>query len=667
MKHKDGCMAFTTVPRPALVLPPVTDCHRLNMFLAWGACLDVQGMVRHVISGKSGDDGDDARTRPSVPGRLEEHLESPTFLAVGLMNGPQEVGQVKVCYKVVCPQDKEWVSKLNDPRDPDRALFEEAAFRKRYKLDQPMVLRVRTYVVRGLNVSGANAGHGNPYLFFTYGQEFVRLVGHRQLATVEPRFFRTEERDVHLPDQATFEVGLYDWQEGGEDALIGKTCIDLEDRWFTPTFQTYMKQNKVPVEYRPLQQTDTGGGLCKGSLEMWVEILDATTVAEVPTNTLQQPPAVEVEIRAVCYAVRNMSRRLCVDDLGEQRERVDIIVRCSLDCRSYLGGQQKEQETDIHYGSEGEGEFNWRFVFSRVAVTRGIALDCFLQFSIWEHFALKRPQLICENLIEMKNYCKKAALQGDELQMEAELPLMNKQLSQLLAREAEGRIDYEDGEEEDSEDEDNEGPEEAEGLTQGQGADKKAQVQPAALMKVMVQVLPQTQANSADEKVGLARDEPNRNPILSYPKTGRSWENVLPSAAKVIESIIENVNTGKRRCKILAALMVVVLIIGMLHYIKNKTTGCPYIQRSCKQQSTCAACACCFHNDVPPARFCFYGFMGSPDKVCSAEKFKDSCNIKGDKCALEGGNCETQTSCFRTPRQKGLVVAPGGTSGGGTS
>ena len=32
----------------------------------------------------------------------------------------------------------------------------------------------------------------------------------------------------------------------------------------------------------------------------------------------------------------------------------------------------------------GDGEFNWRFVFSRIQVTKGVPIDCFLHLSIWD-------------------------------------------------------------------------------------------------------------------------------------------------------------------------------------------------------------------------------------------------------------------------------------------
>lgn len=156
---------------------------------------------------------------------------------------------------------------------------------------------------------------------------------------------------------------------------------------------------EVPIEYRPLMcesidpNTREISTISKGSLEMWIELLDTTTAAEVPVSKLLQPPAMEVEIRLICWTVHDLQMRMCIDDYGDQRENVSIRARCSIDCRTYNGPQPREQETDQHDCCVGDGEFNWRFVFSRVQVTKGVPIDCFLHLSVWEYFALARPNM----------------------------------------------------------------------------------------------------------------------------------------------------------------------------------------------------------------------------------------------------------------------------------
>eukprot|EP00929_Paragymnodinium_shiwhaense_P062240 TRINITY_DN31076_c0_g2_i1.p1 TRINITY_DN31076_c0_g2~~TRINITY_DN31076_c0_g2_i1.p1 ORF type:complete len:678 (-),score=95.10 TRINITY_DN31076_c0_g2_i1:58-1827(-) len=557
----------------------------------------------------------------------------PAFVPLAIMNGGTKVGTAKLCVKVVHPIVREWY-KHKQYKGQASELFDPAKFRRKYKLEIPQSLRIRSYIIRGLKVSGADGGHGNPYLFFMYGNQRVLLEGKRQMGVVEPRFFHTEERDIVLPDQSYFEVGLYDWSEGGGDRLIGSSVIDLEDRWYTEVYQKYMQMNKVPLEYRPLE-TGGSGSLSKGSLEMWMEIVDSTHAAEVPVSPLFQPPPVEVEVRAVVFKINNISRRLCVDDLGDQREQVDVICRCAIDSRAFRGTQNVTQETDKHFGCQGDAEYNWRFVWSRLQVTKGVPLDCFLQLSLWEVFTLGRPMLLCEALIEMKNYCKKVANNGNMIQIEADIPLTNSKLTQLLRKDLENETGYaedDQGPEEDGGDDDDFGGGD-EALVNSQS--QKKSIPPAAVAQVMVQVFSQTEASSGAKKVGLGRNEPNRDPMLPFPKTGRDWKATLPTAAKIVDAIDEAMATGKSRCKLLMGLLLIIGVFVLIMMIPNpKHPGCNLLQNSCKE--TCGNCQTCAaqyvgQKKISDADYCYYMFVaGYPANCVSSPKTREKCNVKQD-------------------------------------
>jgi hypothetical protein len=661
MRHVDQTLDGTLVPRCTPILPPVSDSKAMNLWPARDGCLDVQGKAVPISSGDG--DGSDERSRPTVEGKLEDSMTKPEFEAVPLFNGNYQVGVLKLAYTVKnpVPFDLNWVSNPKHNQDKwEKEIFDEKKMRRRFKVGQPAKLRVRTYITRGLSVSGAVQGVGNPFLYFSYGSDTVKLEGRRKMNTSEPRFFTTEERDIQLPDEALFEVGLYDWQEYGTPQLIGKTLMDLEDRWFTEDYQEYMKKHQVPIEYRPLLSGDVGS-LCKGSLEMWVELLDSQEAAEVRKSPLFQPPPVEVEMRVIVWGVRNMSLRLCVDEFGDERGRVDVLARCALSCSAFLGPQPDAQETDIHYSSEGEAEFNWRFVYSKIAVTRGVPLQCHLQLSVWEHFALKRPVLLCENLMDMKNYCTRVARTRDVFEIESEVPLTNRMLTKLLQDEAEeNKWDAAENGGDSSEDE-------AFELKQHGAAEKQTaaggeEVPVAALVKILVQVLPQTEASDENNKVGMKRDNPNRNPVLAFPKTGRNWQYALPTAVNVIEGIIDGYNTGKRRLCYTSIVVVFILIIALLHYVKDAKTGCPYIMASCKSLSTCAVCACCYHRNEDASKFCYYSFLGS--SKCGADPYRGFCNMPTADCALTAtsGQCSPTNqaaggSCFSDPNDAVATAA----------
>merc|ERR1719231_1361641 len=99
------------------------------------------------------------------------------------------------------------------------------------------------------------------------------------------------------------------------------------------------------------------------------------------------------------------------------------------------------------------------------------------------------------------------------------------------------------------------------------GGGEEIVIPPAGIMKINVQVYSQVEASTSDLTVGLGRNEPNRNPTLTYPKTGRSWQSVLPTALAVVEAVIEAYQGGTRRAKWLALFVFLLLVIAALHKI----------------------------------------------------------------------------------------------------
>ncbi|CAJ1448812.1 unnamed protein product [Effrenium voratum] len=649
LRHRDGPLAFMRVPRPSAVLPSGVNTQHLNCRPARAACLDVQGLARFIAGGEEEDD----KARPSVQGCLEDNMPPAVFRNIPLFSGELEVGQVKAKFKVISPPNRKWTTAKGATSD-DKVFFNEKFLRKRFKIDQPHSLRVRTYIIRGLNVSGAVSGYGNPYLYFMYGASKVSLEGHRQMQAVEPRYFRTEEADINLPEQSYFEIGLYDYQENGEDLLIGKSVLDLEDRFYTRDYMIMMKNKKVPIEYRPLisetvdANTQEVSKISKGSLELWIELLDTTTAAEVPVSKLLQPPSMEVEVRLICWTVHDLQMRMCTDDYGDQRENISIRSRCSIDCRTYNGPQPKEQETDQHDSCVGDGEFNWRFLFSRIQVTKGVPIDCFLHLSVWEYFALSRPVMLCESLVELKSYVKKVSEDRMMLEMEADMPLSNAHLYAEMKKEIKGKGGVAQEADEDEEHEEEE-PDEGGGEEGGDAAfmeEEEQAIPPAAYMKILLQVIAQTEASTDNNKVGIARNEPNRFPSLPYPKTGRDWRYSMPTAASVVEKIAEALSPSKRGpLMTMITLIIVFIIISNVPFdadLQCVTT----VKSSCFQEEICKTCSCCGlisnqMNDAKKQKLCKWKFLfmsRSVDEVCTP---LSDCNIKaGATCTADADGNE---------------------------
>jgi hypothetical protein len=232
----------------------------------------------------------------------------------------------------------------------------------------------------------------------------------------------------------------------------------------------------------------------------------------------------------------------------------------------------------------------------------------------------------------MKNYCKKVAQTGEMISIEAELPLFNAELKRQLKLDALGGgedIDL-DGDDDEEEEDDDGGGGYAEGAMNA-GGDEGPTIPPAGRMKVLVHVYAQVEASTQDMKVGLGRNEPNRLPSVTYPKTGRSWQSVLPTALAAVEAIIEAYQGGTKRCKFLMCIVLVLVIIVGLHYPGTGQGGCALIQGTCKND--CKCCQDCHDENTEASTFCYAKYIPSyPDSCASSGDKKTSCRCATDSC-----------------------------------
>lgn len=648
----------TCIPRPCCQLPPVHAAGKLICRAARAGALDVRGRFKQALAAPECDDDADTHNRASVQGPIEEFIEQSLFTKVPIFRGTLQTGAVRMRWKVVpaylgqnknVPKEKwptnfGWYEKL--PReDPDFTIFEPGRFRKKYKIDQPHVLRLRSYILRGLNVSGAISGYGKPYLFLKFGEETVRYPSKQhERASGWLKINKREEKDIKFPEQATFEVGLLDWVDGADaDMPIGSTTIDLEERWYNSEFQLYMRRNKMPVEYRPLEcpTNDGTASLSRGSLEMWVEMLTTEQAAECPASALTDVPDVEVEARVILWDAKKVSLRLCVDDRGAPRPTIPMFARCSVDCQTYKGPpDQQNQMTDTHFKSAGEAEFNWRFIFPNIAVARGGAADCYLTLSLWEHtgFSTKHRPL-GEATLEMKHYCKRVARSGDPMQIEGVIPLVNPKLQEQLEQEAADNEDENMFDDLPTKDFDQNGADSGEGSMAISGFAQGSAQEPAGYVKVLVQVYTQVQASSPGEVVGIARGEPNRNPVLSFPRTGRDWRDTFEKVDEVLQYATSAFNNGRRRCKILACLATFVLLVVGICMIPG-SQDCRMVQKSCLTE--CRACGDCFVQgpNAQKSDVCYWffseWFSNFPEACLTSAMTAYQCN---EACQGDAANC----------------------------
>ena len=66
---------------------------------------------------------------------------------------------------------------------------------------------------------------------------------------MDPDFHKTFEFDGSFPGCAPLVIKLMDYDDMFGDELIGSTSIDLEDRYFSPEWQSIRQK---PIEFRDL-------------------------------------------------------------------------------------------------------------------------------------------------------------------------------------------------------------------------------------------------------------------------------------------------------------------------------------------------------------------------------------------------------------------------------
>mmetsp|Transcript_4661 Transcript_4661/g.12818 ORF Transcript_4661/g.12818 Transcript_4661/m.12818 type:complete len:563 (-) Transcript_4661:158-1846(-) len=256
----------------------------------------------------------------------------------------------------------------------DSYAFDEKLFEEKFKgpLAVPSRVRVRLYLVKAVCVFGKSAGFADPYIEFQLGRKIsVSMKNMVRFQTNTPDFYHIEERDIQLPVDSRLEIRVMDYDDMA-DTLIGSTVIDLEDRWHSPAWNKLNKVQMMPMEIRPLF-TPEHPGKNRGSLEMWLEMIESTKASDVASSDIRKPTEIEVEVRFVIWGTSDV--KLWKDGY------TNVKLSTKIDCKEYNGEHQELQETDIHYDSrDGKAVFNWRVVYPRIQMP---SLACSVQFSLY--------------------------------------------------------------------------------------------------------------------------------------------------------------------------------------------------------------------------------------------------------------------------------------------
>jgi hypothetical protein len=234
------------------------------------------------------------------------------------------------------------------------------------------IVKVRIYVLNAYNLAPLASGNSsNPFIAVQMHDrgEVDRIMasgfeGHFDFSddnnykpnTLNPEFNWWHELDGILPSITTLEVALYD-HGYITDTLIGRTYIDLEDRWFDQEWRKLRDVQQIPRENRVLLNDNSI--VPQGKMEMWVEMYEPKKSIDIPIVPIESPQVTEWELRLVVWETRKVPK------LPDKRS-TNMYVSAELLYFTADGEQGAKQvfETDVHDGVRGgDGKFNWRMKF----------------------------------------------------------------------------------------------------------------------------------------------------------------------------------------------------------------------------------------------------------------------------------------------------------------
>ena len=142
-------------------------------------------------------------------------------------------------------------------------------------------------------------------------------------------------------------IEAYDYDLLFGDDLIGKTTIDLDDRFFNPKWQAI---DEKPIETRELYHQSSA--MNQGVIDMWVDIDPVKKTSDVgKVWEICQEPENMFEVRLAVFK--------CTDVPMEDWEgTTDAYIK------AFISDADK-QETDTHYRcTTGTPSFNYRLLFN---------------------------------------------------------------------------------------------------------------------------------------------------------------------------------------------------------------------------------------------------------------------------------------------------------------
>ena len=205
---------------------------------------------------------------------------------------------------------------------------------------------VRVYILDAFDLAQRDANSlSDPYLLVKLGKKTYGDPKNYQEDKTNCGFFQTFDIDTTLPGPSLLKIEVWDHDAIFSDELIGRTTVDLEDRFFS---NKWMKLVNKPIETRTLFHKSTK--LEQGTIRCWIEVIPKKELVLSPIWKIDPRPPAEFEARLIIWGT---------DDVAD----ADYEGTSDLYVRAWVN-ENEPKETDTHYRCQtGKGSFNWRMKF----------------------------------------------------------------------------------------------------------------------------------------------------------------------------------------------------------------------------------------------------------------------------------------------------------------
>lgn len=258
----------------------------------------------------------------------------------------------------------------------------------RKQLLQQTQCKILLYMLDGFDFASRDIGSfSDPYLIISCGTRVMSERDNYQLDQPNPEFYKLYEFTGEFPGAPQIIIDAFDYDDLFGDDLIGRTCIDLDDRFFNGDWQS---MEEKPIEYRQIYHESTS--LSQGVVTCWLDI-EASSKAnkEEKVWDITPEPLRDYEVRVCVMDTKDVP---CVDTLENMS---DVFIK------AYIEDTDKK-ETDTHFRcQDGAASFNYRLKYD-VQAPRKDPLELVIQ--AWDFDLFSKNDYICEWVLDLEEMFK---------------------------------------------------------------------------------------------------------------------------------------------------------------------------------------------------------------------------------------------------------------------